>query len=248
MKRLRASDRRSTGSYTHTISLQLKASGHFYSPLQCFSKGLPNLMVLQLRTYRSNAKNSHAKPMCLTTQQSSSNNDPSDTHNSQGASQHLTHVDREGKVSMVDVGGKSNTSRTAVATAVVHLGSKVFHLVQSNQLKKGDVLTVAHIAGIQGAKLTSQLIPLCHNIPLSQVNMSFKLDSARFAVMITAECRTYGKTGVEMEALTAASVAALTIYDMCKAVTHDIIIEEVKLERKTGGQRGDFHRAPTLAN
>lgn len=156
----------------------------------------------------------------------------------------MTHVDPDGKVSMVDVGGKTDTRRTAVATAVVRLGSKLFHMVQSNQLKKGDVLTVAHIAGIQGAKVTSQLIPLCHNIHLSQVNVSLRLDAARFAVVIRAECGTYGKTGVEMEALTAASVAALTVYDMCKAVTHDIVIEEVKLESKTGGQRGDFQRGP----
>lgn len=191
--------------------------------------------------------------MCLNKQESSSETTTdrqSDTHNpsSRETSEHLTHVDREGKVFMVDVGAKLDTRRTAVATAVVRLGPKLFHMVRANQLKKGDVLTVAHIAGVQGAKLTSQLIPLCHNIPLSQVNISFKLDDARFAVTISAECSTYGKTGVEMEALTAASVAALTIYDMCKAVTHDIVIEEVKLESKTGGQRGDFHRQPKPLN
>lgn len=204
-------------------------------------------MVLPLRAFCSDPKNFNTDPKCLTTQESSAElTTLSDTHNpsSQGTSEHLTHVDREGKVFMVDVGGKSDTRRTAVATAVVRLGPKLFRMVQSNQLKKGDVLTVAHIAGVQGAKLTSQLIPLCHNIPLSQVKVSLKLDGARFTVAIRTECSTHGKTGVEMEALTAASVAALTIYDMCKAVTHDIVIEEVKLESKTGGQRGDFHRDP----
>lgn len=155
----------------------------------------------------------------------------------------MTHVDPAGKVHMVDVGEKPRTSRTAIATAVVRLGPHVFSLVQSNQLKKGDVLTVAQIAGVQGAKLTSQLIPLCHNISLSQVTVSLSLDPTHFTALVTAECRTHGQTGAEMEALTAASVAALTIYDMCKAVTHDMAIEEVKLVSKTGGQRGDFLRA-----
>ncbi|KAM9317364.1 molybdenum cofactor biosynthesis protein 1 isoform 1-T1 [Gastrophryne carolinensis] len=240
----------STGSYTHTISLHEKARGGLYFPLQCLSKDLPKLMVLPLRAFCSNSQNSNPKPTCLNTQESSSKKPSSDTHNpsSREVSDHLTHVDQSGKVSMVDVGAKPDTSRTAVASAVVRLGPKVFHMVQSNQLKKGDVLTVAHIAGIQGAKLTSQLIPLCHNVPLSQVNISLKLDSTRFVVTIAAECRTFGKTGVELEALTAVSVAALTVYDMCKAVTHDIVIEEVKLESKTGGQRGDFHRSQERAN
>lgn len=143
---------------------------------------------------------------------------------------------------MVDVGMKSDSGRTAVATAVVRLGPKVFDLVRTDRLKKGDVLTVAQIAGIQGAKFTSHLIPLCHNIALNQVAVALELDARRYSLVITATCRTHGKTGVEMEALTAASVAALTVYDMCKAVSHDIVIEEVKLRSKTGGQRGDFHR------
>ncbi|KAJ7340966.1 hypothetical protein JRQ81_004253 [Phrynocephalus forsythii] len=143
---------------------------------------------------------------------------------------------------MVDVGRKPDSERTAVAGAVVRLGEKAFALVQQNQMKKGDVLAVAQIAGIQGAKLTSQLIPLCHNIPLSLVDVSLTLDERRHAVMIRALCRTVGKTGVEMEALTAASLAALTVYDMCKAITHDLVIEEVKLLSKEGGQRGTFRR------
>ncbi|XP_039193016.1 molybdenum cofactor biosynthesis protein 1 isoform X1 [Crotalus tigris] len=159
-----------------------------------------------------------------------------------GASDCLTHVNREGRVSMVDVGGKPDSERIAVAYAVVHLGAKVFNLVQQNQIKKGDVLTVAQVAGIQGAKLTSQLIPLCHNVPLSLVEVTLSLDAEKHNVAIQALCCTHGKTGVEMEALMAASLAALTVYDMCKAVSHDIVIEEIKLLSKQGGQRGDFKR------
>ncbi|XP_032841175.2 molybdenum cofactor biosynthesis protein 1 isoform X2 [Tyto alba] len=159
------------------------------------------------------------------------------------ASDNLTHTDDEGRATMVDVGGKPDSRRSAVAGAVVRLGEKAFGMVRQNQVKKGDVLAVAQIAGIQGAKLTSQLIPLCHNIPLNHVEVSLSLDEARYAVVIRSSCQTWGRTGVEMEALMAASLAALTVYDMCKAVTHDIVIEEVKLLSKTGGQRGDFSRA-----
>ncbi|NXF46538.1 MOCS1 protein, partial [Oceanites oceanicus] len=158
------------------------------------------------------------------------------------ASDNLTHTDEEGRATMVDVGGKPDSRRSAVAGAVVRLGEKAFGMVRQNQVKKGDVLAVAQIAGIQGAKLTSQLIPLCHNIPLNHVEVSLSLDEARYAVVIRSSCQTWGRTGVEMEALTAASLAALTVYDMCKAVTHDIVIEEVKLLSKTGGQKGDFSR------
>ncbi|XP_012427670.5 molybdenum cofactor biosynthesis protein 1 isoform X2 [Taeniopygia guttata] len=158
------------------------------------------------------------------------------------ASDSLTHTDEEGRATMVDVGGKPDSRRSAVAGAVVLLGEKAFRMVRQNQVKKGDVLAVAQIAGIQGAKLTSQLIPLCHNIPLYHVEVDLSLDEARHAVVIRSSCHTWGRTGVEMEALTAASLAALTVYDMCKAVTHDIVIQEVKLISKTGGQRGDFSR------
>ncbi|XP_023780286.1 molybdenum cofactor biosynthesis protein 1 isoform X4 [Cyanistes caeruleus] len=158
------------------------------------------------------------------------------------ASDNLTHTDEEGRATMVDVGGKPDSRRSAVAGAVVLLGEKAFRMVRQNQVKKGDVLAVAQIAGIQGAKLTSQLIPLCHNIPLYHVEVSLSLDEARHAVVICSSCHTWGRTGVEMEALTAASLAALTVYDMCKSVTQDIIIQELKLLSKTGGQRGDFSR------
>lgn len=144
---------------------------------------------------------------------------------------------------MVDVGGKPETERVAVASAMVLLGPVAFKLVQQNQLKKGDALVVAQLAGVQAAKLTSQLIPLCHHVALSHVQVHLELDSTRHAVLIRASCRARGPTGVEMEALTSAAMAALTVYDMCKAVSRDIVVTEIKLISKTGGQRGDFHRA-----
>ncbi|XP_037861973.1 molybdenum cofactor biosynthesis protein 1 isoform X2 [Chlorocebus sabaeus] len=158
-------------------------------------------------------------------------------------SEQLTHVDSEGRAAMVDVGRKPDTERVAVASAVVLLGPVAFKLVQQNQLKKGDALVVAQLAGIQAAKVTSQLIPLCHHVALSHVQVQLELDSTRHAVRIQASCRARGPTGVEMEALTSAAVAALSLYDMCKAVSRDIVLEEIKLISKTGGQRGDFHRA-----
>ncbi|XP_014200855.3 molybdenum cofactor biosynthesis protein 1 isoform X1 [Pan paniscus] len=158
-------------------------------------------------------------------------------------SEQLTHVDSEGRAAMVDVGRKPDTERVAVASAVVLLGPVAFKLVQQNQLKKGDALVVAQLAGVQAAKVTSQLIPLCHHVALSHIQVQLELDSTRHAVKIQASCRARGPTGVEMEALTSAAVAALTLYDMCKAVSRDIVLEEIKLISKTGGQRGDFHRA-----
>ncbi|XP_005603936.2 molybdenum cofactor biosynthesis protein 1 isoform X3 [Equus caballus] len=158
-------------------------------------------------------------------------------------SDQLTHVNTEGRAAMVDVGQKPDTERVAVASAMVLLGPVAFKLVQENQLKKGDALVVAQLAGIQAAKLTSQLIPLCHHVALSHVQVQLELDSTRHAVVIQASCRARGPTGVEMEALTSAAVAALTLYDMCKAVSRDIVLGEIKLISKTGGQRGDFHRA-----
>uniref|UniRef100_A0A2K6L934 Molybdenum cofactor biosynthesis protein 1 n=1 Tax=Rhinopithecus bieti TaxID=61621 RepID=A0A2K6L934_RHIBE len=151
-------------------------------------------------------------------------------------SEQLTHVDSEGRAAMVDVGRKPDTERVAVASAVVLLGPVAFKLVQQNQLKKGDALVVAQLAGIQAAKVTSQLIPLCHHVALSHA----QLDSTYHAGEIVAAILS---ANVEMEALTSAAVASLTLYDMCKAVSRDIVLEEIKLISKTGGQRGDFHRA-----
>ncbi|KAI8477673.1 Molybdenum cofactor synthesis protein 1, partial [Branchiostoma belcheri] len=156
---------------------------------------------------------------------------------------HLTHTDETGAAKMVDVGHKDNTRRTALAAAAVMLGADAFALVKDNKMKKGDVLTVAQLAGIMAAKNTSNLIPLCHNIPISKVDVQLRLDPSQHAVHIVSEVSTTGKTGVEMEALTAAAVAALTVYDMCKAVTHDINIDNIHLVSKTGGQRGDFHKS-----
>ncbi|XP_059838782.1 molybdenum cofactor biosynthesis protein 1 isoform X1 [Hypanus sabinus] len=154
----------------------------------------------------------------------------------------LTHVDERGRAAMVDVGGKPDSQREAVAQATVRLGEQAFNLVRDNQLRKGDALVTAQLAGICAAKMTSQLVPLCHAVPLHRIQVSLELDPARSAAVITATCGSHGKTGVEMEALVAAALAALTLYDMCKAVTHNIVVEEVKLLSKTGGQGGNFYR------
>lgn len=154
----------------------------------------------------------------------------------------LTHIDSQGEALMVDVSPKENTKRTAVASGKVILGKKVFDLVSANQLAKGDVLSVAKIAGISGAKQTSNLIPLCHNINLSHVRVDLALNREDYSVEIEGEASTTGKTGVEMEAMTAVSVAGLTVYDMCKAASKDIQISNVRLEHKTGGKSGDWSR------
>lgn len=137
---------------------------------------------------------------------------------------------------MVDVGHKNESTRTAVAAGRINLGSKTFSLVQSNQMKKGDVLSVAQIAGIMGAKQTSSLIPLCHPLLLDLVDVEVKLEKDTQSVKVVATVRCTGRTGVEMEALTAVTVALLTLYDMCKAVDKDMVIGEVKLVKKTGGK------------
>ncbi|KAI8788108.1 molybdenum cofactor biosynthesis protein 1 [Biomphalaria glabrata] len=156
-------------------------------------------------------------------------------------SAHLTHTDSSGKAVMVDVGSKEVTVREARAQAVIYLGPIVTRLVADNKMKKGDVLTIAQLAGIMSAKLTSQLIPLCHNISLTKVDVTCILEEEAHTVVITTMARTVGRTGVEMEALTAASVSALTVYDMCKAVTHDMVITDIKLLSKSGGKR-DFKK------
>ena len=140
------------------------------------------------------------------------------------------------------MGEKSITHRTAAAAAVLQLNEKTFHLVQSGGVKKGDVLTVAQIAGIMGAKKTSELIPMCHPVPLQGIDLSLHLNEENLQVEIAARVNCDGKTGVEMEALTAVSVAALTVYDMCKAVQRDIKITDIRLLEKTGGVHGDYYR------
>ena len=143
---------------------------------------------------------------------------------------------------MVDVSEKSETSRTAVAAGRVCMNRETFELVKSGGMKKGDVLGAAQIAGIMAAKRTPDLIPMCHTLLLSGVDMAFELNDAECTVDITATVRCQGVTGVEMEALTAVSVAALTVYDMCKAVQKDMEITDVRLLSKSGGKSGDYHR------
>ena len=152
----------------------------------------------------------------------------------------LTHVDESGAARMVDVGHKPDTERVAVAKGSVVMAPETLSLIKRNAIAKGDVLSVARTAGIMAAKRTPDLIPLCHPLPLSSIAVDMTLDEARSAVDIAATVKTTGKTGVEMEALTAVTVAALTVYDMCKAVDHRIRIEAVRLVRKTGGKSGDL--------
>ena len=154
----------------------------------------------------------------------------------------FTHFNESGRAKMVDVSEKTETSRTAVAAGRVRMNRETFELVKSGGMKKGDVLGAAQIAGIMAAKRTPDLIPMCHTLLLSGVDMAFELNDADCAVDITATVRCQGVTGVEMEALTAVSVAALTVYDMCKAVQKDMEITDIRLLSKSGGKSGDYHR------
>ncbi len=156
---------------------------------------------------------------------------------------HLTHLDEQGKARMVDVGEKPDSERVAVAGGAVYMQPETLRLIRDGALKKGDVLTVARVAGIMAAKRTSELIPLCHPIALTHIDVTLTLNEDRNAVLITASARTIGKTGVEMEALTAVSVAALTVYDMAKAVDRAMRIDDVRLLEKHGGQHGDYVRS-----
>lgn len=152
----------------------------------------------------------------------------------------LTHLDEQGRAQMVDVGGKPVTDREAVARGSVLMQRDTLKRIQEGLVKKGDVLTIAQLAGIMGAKRTAELIPLCHPLPLNKVAVDLELDEAQSRVNITATASTSGKTGVEMEALTAVTIAALTVYDMCKAVDRGMRIDAVRLIRKRGGQSGDI--------
>lgn len=142
----------------------------------------------------------------------------------------LTHVTEAGKANMVDVGHKPNQIRTATASGHITLGKETLRLIRENQIKKGDVLTVAEIAGIQGGKQTSNLIPLCHPLPITKIEVKAKTD--RNGVRVTSLVRCIGQTGVEMEALTAVNIALLTIYDMCKAVDKKMVIDDIHLVEK----------------
>ena len=152
----------------------------------------------------------------------------------------LTHIDEQGHVQMVDVGGKPDTERVAVAKGQVQMRRETLDLIAGKGLPKGDVLTTAQLAGIMAAKNTANLIPLCHPLMLTQVEVTFEIDQAASRIEITATVRSRGKTGVEMEALTAVSVAALTIYDMAKAVEKTMRIDNVRLVKKSGGKSGDI--------
>ncbi|HEY8562653.1 MAG TPA: cyclic pyranopterin monophosphate synthase MoaC [Pyrinomonadaceae bacterium] len=152
----------------------------------------------------------------------------------------LSHFDEQGKIKMVDVSEKETTARRAVASAKVLLSPETIETLRANENPKGDPLEIARIAGIMAAKRTSELIPLCHQINLAKVDVQTEI--APDGVYLEAEAKTASQTGVEMEALTAVSVAALTIYDMCKAVQKDIVVTEIRLETKSGGKSGDYVR------
>ena len=153
---------------------------------------------------------------------------------------HLTHLDEHGAARMVDVSAKPDSERIAVAGGTVYMSAETLGLIREGAIKKGDVLTIARIAGIMGAKRTSDLIPLCHPLPLTHIDVDLALDEAHNAVTIRAMARTTGKTGVEMEALTAVTVAALTIYDMAKAVDRAMRISDIRLLEKRGGVHGGY--------
>jgi cyclic pyranopterin monophosphate synthase len=154
----------------------------------------------------------------------------------------LTHLDEAGRVRMVDVGDKPVSERTAIAEGAVRMSRAAFDQVAQQSLAKGDVLAVAEVAGTMGAKRTGELIPLCHPLPLDLIEVEARLEPELPGVRVTALAKTTGKTGVEMEALTAVAVACLTVYDMVKAIDRGMIIEDVRLVRKTGGTRGDWRR------
>lgn len=154
----------------------------------------------------------------------------------------FTHFNEQGRAKMVDVGEKSLTNRRAIAAARVLVSPETCLRIKSGGMKKGDVLSVAQIAGIMGAKRTADLIPMCHPVTVNGIDLALSLDEDRSSVEIVATVSCDGRTGVEMEALTAVSIAALTVYDMCKAVQKDIVITDIRLLKKTGGIHGDFYR------
>ena len=162
------------------------------------------------------------------------------------ADRKLSHLDEKGRAKMVDVGGKNETAREAVAEAFVKMSPATLKLVIDGQIKKGDVFGAARLAGIAAAKKTPDLIPLCHPLPLDAVGVDFDVDEKQSSIRVTATARVTARTGVEMEALTAAAVAALTIYDMCKAAEKGIEITDLRLLKKTGGKSGTWEVASSL--
>ena len=158
------------------------------------------------------------------------------------SSQPLTHLDEQGNARMVDVGSKPDSERIATATSAIVMRGETLTTILSGDIPKGDVFSVARIAGIQAAKQCSNLLPLCHPLALSGIEITLTPDESLPGVVISATCKVVGKTGVEMEALTAASVSALTIYDMCKGIDRSMTIQNTRLESKLGGKSGDWHR------
>lgn len=154
----------------------------------------------------------------------------------------LTHFDEKGKPKMVDVGAKPETERRAVAGCRVYMKPETFQLIQDKKIAKGDVLSVAQVAGIMAAKKTSELIPMCHPLNITSVEMSLIPDKEKSCIDIQAAVKITGKTGVEMEALTAVAVAGLTVYDMCKAVDKDMTVTDIRLFEKSGGKSGEYKR------
>ena len=154
----------------------------------------------------------------------------------------LTHFDADGRARMVDVTSKGETVREATARGAVRMKPSTLELIEQGRVAKGDVLAVAQVAGIMAAKRTPELIPMCHPLPITGVEMQFRLNREESTVEIAATVRLTGRTGVEMEALTAVSVAALTVYDMCKAVDREMVIDRIRLVHKSGGKSGEFRR------
>lgn len=152
----------------------------------------------------------------------------------------LTHFDASGQAHMVDVGGKNETHRIAVATGTIRMKPETLAIIESGTAKKGDVLGIARIAAIMGAKRTSDLIPLCHPLALTRVTVDFSIDKAQSSIDCRAQVETFGKTGVEMEALTAVQIGLLTVYDMCKAVDRGMVMSAIRVREKHGGKSGDW--------
>ncbi len=165
---------------------------------------------------------------------------PKDNDKRATAHEGLTHFDEAGQAHMVDVGAKNETHRIAVATGTIRMKPETLAIIQAGTAKKGDVLGIARIAAIMGAKRTSDLVPLCHPLALTRVAVDFSIDAAQSSVTCTAQVETYGKTGVEMEALTAVQVGLLTIYDMCKAVDRGMVMSDVRVLEKQGGKSGSW--------
>jgi molybdenum cofactor biosynthesis protein MoaC len=152
----------------------------------------------------------------------------------------LTHLDTNGNATMVDISNKKTTTRTALASGVIHITPEILEAINKDSIKKGNVFTVAKIAGINSAKMTESIIPLCHQIPLDYIDINFDLQEENLIIEVLASVKTSHKTGVEMEALVAVNASLLTVYDMCKGVSKDMQITDIKLLKKTGGKSGDW--------